>query len=186
MGVTMPERIVASGATWRWKDTHEVPDTIDTILTYPHFTATLSCTLNSEAGSESGIEILGTKGTLRMRGGGLELTAEQPREDNRWVVRSWPETLERAYYADPKVQAVETPDTWRQRATPAAERWSLAGEDETVAHIRNFVEAVRARTTPVEDARFGHHAASCAHMINRAIREERTMRWDLTRDTMAG
>jgi predicted dehydrogenase len=185
MGVTMPERVVASGSTWRWKDTHEVPDTIDAILTYPQFTATLACTLNSEAGGESGIEILGTKGTLRFRDGGLDLTTERPQEDNRWVVRSWPEALERAYYADPKIQALETPDTWRQRATSSGERWNLVGEDETVAHLRGFADAVRTRRQPVEDARFGHHAAACAHMINRAIREHRVVRWDPARETIA-
>jgi predicted dehydrogenase len=187
MGVTIPERVVAGGSTYRWKETHEVPDTIDAILTYPQqFTATLACTLNSEAGSESGMEILGTKGTLRFRNGGLDLTAEQPQEDNRWVVRSWPEALERGYYADPKIQAIETPDTWRQRATPSGERWSVGGEDATVAHLRGFADAVRTRKQPVEDARFGHHAAACAHMINKSIRENRVVRWDAARDTIAG
>jgi predicted dehydrogenase len=187
MGATMPERAMASGSTYRWKDTHEVPDTIDALLTYPQqFTATLACTLNSEAGGESGMEILGTRGTLRFRNGGLELTAEQPQENNRWVVRSWPESLERAYYADPKIQALETPDTWRQRATSSGERWHLVGEDETVAHMRGFVEAVRSRQQPVEDARFGHRAAACAHMINRSVREGRVVRWDAARDTIAG
>lgn len=187
MGVTMPERAVASGSTYRWKDTHEVPDTIDAILSYPQqFTATLSCTLNNESGAPSGIEILGTKGALRFLNGGLEVIGEQPQENNRWVVRSWPEALERAYYADPKVQAAETPDTWRQRATATGERWSLAGEDETVAHIRVFADAVRSRRPPLEDARFGHRAAACAHMINRSVREGRVVRWDAARDTIAG
>ena len=186
MNVTMPDRVIASGSTWRWKTTHEVPDTIDAILTYPEqFTVTLACTLNSEAGGESGIDILGTKGALRFRNGGVELVAEQPQEDNRWVVRSWPEALERAYYADPKVQAAESPDTWRQRATPGGERWSLRGEDETVAHIRHFVASVRSRQQPVEDATFGHHAAACAHMINQSLREGRSVTWDRTRDLIS-
>ena len=163
-----------------------MPDTIDAILTYPQFTATLACTLNSEAGGGSGMEILGTKGTLRFLNGGLDLTLEQPREDNRWVVRSWPEALERAYYADPKVQARETPDTWRQRAVASGEKWDLVGEDETVAHIRGFAEAVRSRRQPLEDARFGHHAAACAHMINQAIGQNQVVRWDPARDTIAG
>jgi predicted dehydrogenase len=187
MGVTMPDRVMAAGATYRWKSTHEVPDTIDAILTYPEqFTVTLACTLNSEAGGESGMEILGTKGTLRFRDGNLELAAEQPQEDNRWVVRSWPDALERAYYADPKVRASESPDTWRQRAASSGEQWRLVGEDATVAHIRAFVEAVRSRQQPVEDARFGHRAAACAHMINRSLREGRLVQWDRGRDAISG
>jgi hypothetical protein len=55
-----------------------------------------------------------------------------------------------------------------------------------VAHLRGFADAVRTRTRPVEDARFGHHAAACAHMINKSIRENRIVRWDAARDTIAG
>ena len=99
-------------------------------------------------------------------------------DDNRWVVRSWPEPLERAYYADPKVQAVESPFTQRQRAVAGGEQWTFRGENEDVAHVRTFVDAVRSRRQPVEDARFGHRAAACAHLINQSIREGRAVKWE--------
>ncbi len=185
MDVEAPARVVASGATWRWTETHEVPDTLMAILTYPRgFTVTLSCTLNSQAGSESGVEILGTKGSLRMRGDTIAFDAEGAGDNNRWVVRSWPEELERAYYSDPAVQAVESPGTWRQRVAADAERWSIEGEDDTLAHVRAFFDAVRSRKQPVEDARFGHRAAACAHMINRSVREQRVVEWDAAADRM--
>jgi predicted dehydrogenase len=181
----MPAQIVASGSTHRWKDTHEVPDTIHAVLTYPQgFTVTLGCTLNSQSGSGSGLEILGTKGALRFGSNGFEFIADQPHEDNRWVVRSWSAERERAYYDDPKVQAVEAPDTWPQQTRSAGERWINTGEDDTVAHIRAFIESMRSRRQPVEDARFGHRAAACAHMINHAVRERRVVEWDATRQTM--
>jgi predicted dehydrogenase len=185
MDVPMPARAVASGATYRWKDSHEVPDTINAILEYPQgFTVTLACTLNSEAGSESGVEILGTKASLRFRDGGLELAHETGGENNRWVVRSWPQALEDAYYNDPKVRAAESPFTQRQKPVASIERWDVSGEDDTVAHVRAFVEAVRRRTPPVEDARFGHRAAACAHIINQSVKERRTIEWDATKDTV--
>jgi hypothetical protein len=37
----------------------------------------------------------------------------------------------------------------------------------------------------VEDARFGHRAACCAHMINQSIRESRIVKWDEGRNTIA-
>ena len=185
LDVQGPSQVVAAGATHRWKDTHEVPDTIDAILTYPQgFTVTLGCTLNSTGGDE-GVHIHGTKGTLHLVGNELRFSAEPAGDDNRWVVRSWPEALERAYYADPKVQAIETPSSHIQAATPAGERWAVSGENEDVAHVRTFVEAVRSRSSPVEDARFGHRAASCAHMINQSIREGRIVKWDADRNTVA-
>ena len=185
LDVQGPSQVVAAGATHRWKDTHEVPDTIDAILTYPQgFTVTLGCTLNSTGGDE-GVHIHGTKGTLHLVGNELRFSAEPAGDDNRWVVRSWPEALERGYYADPKVQAIETPSSHTQAATPAGERWAVSGENEDVAHVRAFVEAVRSRSSPVEDARFGHRAASCAHMINQSIREGRIVKWDSDRNTVA-
>ncbi len=176
LDVQGPSQVIAAGATHRWKDTHEVPDTIDAVLTYPQgFTVTLGCTLNS-TGGEQGVHIHGTKGTLHLVDGELQLSTEQPGENNRWVVRSWPEALERAYYADPKVQALESPALQPQHVTPAGERWQVSGENEDVAHVRAFVDAVRSRRQPLEDARFGHRAAACAHMVNQSLREGRVVK----------
>ena len=76
LDVQGPSQVVASGSTHRWKDTHEVPDTIDAILTYPQgFTVTLGCTLNS-TGGEEGVHIHGTKGTLHLLGNELRFSAE--------------------------------------------------------------------------------------------------------------
>jgi len=178
MDVEHPSQIVASGATHRWKGTHEVPDTIDAILTYPEgFTVTLSCTLNS-TGGEEGVHIYGTEGALHIVGDGLRVAPEHARNSNGWVVSAWPEALERAYYADPANRADERPSSLPEQVLPAEERWTTRGEDPSVAHVRAFVAAVKSRTQPVEDARFGHRAAACAHLINRAIRETAVMKWD--------
>lgn len=180
----MPAQVVAAGATHRWTTTHEVPDTIDAILTYPEgFTVNLSCTLNSSNGSDN-VQIMGTKGALTLDDG-VTFTPDLASENNRWVVRSWPEALEQAYYADPQVQASESPFLARQSSRPAGERWTFEGEGDDVAHVRSFVEAVRSRRQPEEDATFGHRAASCAHMINRSIRDGGVVRWDAASETIA-
>ncbi len=177
LGVEHPSQIVASGATHRWKGTHEVPDTIDAILTYPEgFTVTLSCTLNSTGGDE-GVHVYGTEGALHLLDDGLRVAPEHVRNSNGWVVSAWPEALERAYYADPANQADERPSSLPEQVLPDEERWTIRGEDPTVAHVRAFVDAVKSRTQPVEDARFGHRAAACAHLINQAIRETTVVKW---------
>jgi predicted dehydrogenase len=166
LDVQGPSQVMASGATHRWTGTHEVPDTIDAVLTYPEgFTVTLGCTLNSTG--EEGVHIHGTKGTLHLLGDRLRLTTEAGGDNNRWVVRSWPEALERAYYDDPKVQAIETPGAQRQQASSSGEEWAIRGENEDIAHVRTFVDAVRSRKQPIEDARFGHRAAAVAHFVKR-------------------
>jgi len=144
----------------------------------------LSCTLNSQAGSSSGVEILGSKASLRLRGDEVILDEERVDEGgNGWVVRSWPEALEKAYYADPKVRAREVAASRRQERVPLGQRWTMVGEDDLVTHVRVFLDAVRSRTPVVEDARFGHRAAATAHLINRSLREGRALEWDRAADT---
>jgi len=184
MDVQAPSRIQGAGGTFVRKMTHEVPDTLVGTLTYPEgFTVQLSCTLNSQAGSASGVEILGSKASLRLRGDDVVLDEERiDQGGNGWVVRSWPEALEKAYYADPAVRAREVPDSRRQERVAAGQRWSVVGEDELVTHVRVFLDAVKSRTPVVEDARFGHRAAATAHLINRSLREGRVYDWDRATD----
>ena len=180
-----PKSVVATGETYRYQATHEVPDTVNALLTYPEgFTANLTCTFANEQGAESGLEILGTEGSLILRGGTLTFRPEPRREDNRWVVASWPAALETAYYADPKVQAVESPGTWDPKAVGGVESWSAVGRDDTYTHIENFFAAMRSRQQPVEDVLYGHRAAACAHMVNRSIREKKLVEWDAANDRM--
>lgn len=185
IGAKAPATVVATGANYRYKTTHEVPDTVNALLMYPEgFTANLTCTFNNELGAESGVEILGHKGSLIIKGGDLVFKPEPAREDNRWVVASWPEAMERAYYDDPKVQAVESPFTWDARVNGGTESWTTEGRDDTYVHIANFFSSVRSRKQPVEDALFGHRAAACAHMVNRSIREKRVVEWDAAAERM--
>jgi predicted dehydrogenase len=183
MKAKMPASVIASGELYRWKESREVPDTVNAVLVYPEgFTVNLSSTFNNQTASDSGFEILGTEATLSFRGGRLSLTQENVREDNEWIVASWPEELEKAYYADPKVQAQETPETWTQEMKQETERWAEWGESTDVVHMRNFVEAVRTRRQPVQDAEAGHHAASGAHMVNLSIRQKTRLEWDFEKD----
>jgi predicted dehydrogenase len=184
MGATMPSAVIASGELYRWKDSREVPDTLNAILVYPEgFTVNLSSTFNNESASESGFEILGTEGSIAFRGDSLTFTPENVHEDNRWVVTSWPRELEEAYYADPKVQAQESPSTWAPKMLPAAESWHQQGQDNDLTHLGNFIKAVRSRQQPYEDAVVGHHAAAAAHMVNLSVRQRRLVEWDFAADT---
>jgi predicted dehydrogenase len=185
MDAKVPASVIASGELYRWTQSREVPDTVNAVLTYKEgFTANLSTTFNNESSSESGFEILGTKGSIAFRDGRLVFEPENVRENNRWVVDSWPQALEDAYYADPKVQAEESPETWAPKAYPAGETWEEAGRESSIIHIGNFVDAVRSRQQPNEPAERGHHAAAGAHMVNLAIRGKRAVEWDFEKDTV--
>jgi predicted dehydrogenase len=185
MNAKMPSSIMASGQLYRWKESRDVPDTLNAILVYPEgFTVNLSSTFNNQSSRESGFEILGTKGAIAFRGGSLVFTPENLAEDNRWVVESWQESLAEAFYEDPKVQAIETPDTWKPEMKAASQTFDEWGRNATYVHLARFFESVRSRKPPVEDALMGHRAASCAHLINESARREQTVHWDFARESM--
>ena len=184
LDVQMPSQVVAAGATHRWKDTHEVPDTIDAILTYPaglhgharvhaeqHRRRTKACTSWARR-ARCTCSTTSCASAPSLAG-----------ENNRWVVRSWPEALERAYYADPKVQASESPFLRGNQARPAGERWTSAARSDDVAHVRSFVDAVRSRTSARRGRPLRPPCGRVRPHDQQSIREGRVVRWDATTKT---
>lgn len=181
MDAKMPARVMAMGELYRWKESREVPDTLNAILEYPEgFTANLSSTFNNQLSSEGGFQILGTEGSIVI-GGGLTFFPEKVVEDNRWIVESWPRALEEAYYRDPKVIESElTPPKDPRKGEP--ERFRDEGADPTIAHFGHFFDSVRTRKPYWEDATAGHRAASCAHLVNLSVKRKRMTEWDFEKD----
>jgi len=179
MDAKMPSRVVALGQNYRYKDTHEVPDTVNAVLEYPEgFAVNLSSTFNNQASAESGFEVLGNEGSLAFRGGQMVFRPENAVEDNGWVVASWTEELEKAYYSDPKVLAAEAPDSWTPRMRKESEAFGEVGHDATSVHMARFFDSVRTGKPSVQDGERGHRAAAAAHMVNLSIRQRRPLEWD--------
>ena len=186
MDAKMPARVTAMGQNYLHKDTHEVPDTINAVLEYPEgFVVNLSSTFNNESSAESGFEVLGNEASLSFRDDQMVLKPEHAIEGNRWVVSSWPEALEKAYYEDPKVKAEERPDTWPPRMRKQSEAFGEIGQDATFVHVARFFDSVRQHKPAVEDGIMGHHAAAAAHMVNLSLRQRRPLDWNFTTDTLA-
>lgn len=185
MGAQMPASVMAMGQLYRWKESRDVPDTLNAVLEYPEgFAVNLSSTFNNQYRDEGGFHILGTEGTLQIGGNDLTFTPESPFDDNSWIVESWPRALEEAYYKDPQVIARELPRRQPQRVMAGQERWREVGRDTTVVHFENFVNCVRTRTQPVEDATFGHRAAAVAHLVNLSAKQRKIVHWDHSRNNV--
>jgi predicted dehydrogenase len=180
MNAKMPSKVVAMGQLLRWKESREVPDTLNGLLEYPEgFAVNLSSTFNNQTQNETGFQFLGTEGTITL-GGGLTFYPERAREDNRWIVESWPKRLEEAYYKDPKVRREELGEGQRVRDVKPLQVRSET--DTNIAHLANWVDSIRTRKPHWEDAAAGHHAAACAHMVNLAVDTGRTVEWDFDTD----
>jgi predicted dehydrogenase len=179
MNAQAPARVVALGQNYRYRETHEVPDTVNAVLEYPQgFVVNLSSTFNNESSSEGGFEVLGTEASLILRDGPMVLKPEHVVEGNQWVVSSWKEELEKAYYDDPKVKARERPETWAPQMRKASEAFAEVGPGDTEVHVARFFEAVRGGGKVVQDGEMGHLAAAAAHMVNLSLRERRPVEWN--------
>src|SRR6266545_3240104 len=184
MGAQAPDMVMAAGSLYRWKESRDVPDTLDAIMQYPEgFTVNLSGTFNNQSAGERGIQILGVKGTLTL-GRDLVFTPDNPIEDNGWIVDSWPSELQKAYYNDPKVIAAEMPQRWDPKVVEGEERWGGVGRNSVMLHFENFQKAIRERKQPVEDVYAGHRAAAVAHMVNLSAKNKKQVFWDRSRDNV--
>jgi predicted dehydrogenase len=180
MDAKAPARVMAMGELYRWKESRDVPDTLNAILEYPEgFTVNLSSSFNNEMQAEAGFQVLGTEGSLTI-GDGLTFYPENAVEDNRWIVDAWSQAQEDAYYKDPKVIATEVEPAKRPRKDP--EHFKDEGPEPTFAHFGHFFESIRTRQSYWEDAAAGHHAAACAHMINMSAKQRRVVEWDFAKD----
>lgn len=179
MNAKVPSKVMAMGELYIRKD-RDVPDTLNAILEYPEgFVVNLSSTFNNQISGEGSFQILGTEGSLELARD-LTFLPERKWDDNRWIVESWPQALEDAYWKDPKVIASEIAPK-RVRPTPPTHVRRPPG-DSTVLHLRAWVDSLRTRKHHWEDATVGHHAAACAHMVNRSAKEGRMVTWDFGRD----
>ena len=179
MAAKAPTDVYGSGELYRWKQSRDVPDTLNAILRYPEgFTVNLSSTFNNSSAG-FGFHFLGTEGVIELGFRGYEMRKERVRESNDWIVESWPKDLQEDYdrkledagASKPRTDSPE-PDEYRERSI---------GDNRL--HLEAWLASVRARKQPVEDVWAGHRAAACAHMINASVREGRRVEWDFEKET---
>jgi predicted dehydrogenase len=182
MDAKAPAKVLAMGQLYRWKESRDVPDTLNAVLEYPEgFTVNLSSTFNNQLSAEGSFQILGTEGAITL-GGGMVFHPETAVEDNRWIVESWPRRLEEAYWKDPKVIATELVHRHKPKIVEREQYFRHQGQDTTVPHMAAWLNSIRTRRPHWEDAAAGHRAAACAHMVNLSVREGRLVEWDFNRD----
>jgi predicted dehydrogenase len=183
MDAKMPSKVMAMGELYRWKESRDVPDTLNAILEYPEgFTVNLSSTFNNESSSQASFTFLGTEGTVSVGWGELKYWPENVREDNRWIVESWPKRLEAGYWKDPKVRAAEMAALGKARLIDGGMSWREEGQEPTIVHFWHFLNSIQSRKAYWEDAAAGHHAAACAHMVNQSVKTAKMVEWDYARD----
>jgi len=179
LGVQEPESVVAFGDLYHWKNYREVPDQMTAMVKYAEgFVLQLVSTAhNGHPGPL--LTFYGTEGTLEYDGESCRLYHEPRSEDFSYATRSWPKATVARFKDAMRLRDNLTPLDGPTAAEPVQYR-SPNDEDSTRAHVRNWIEAIRGGGKPVEDVRFGHHAALVAHMCNLSFQAGRPARWNRT------
>ncbi len=177
MRVQEPESVVTFGDVYYWKNYREVPDQMTSLVKYPEG-FTLQLTSTAENGHPAPLlTFYGTEGTLEYNGDRCKLY-HQPQSDNfSYSTHSWPKATVAAFRQRMNLRDNLSPVDGPTTADPVEFR-SANDEDSTRAHIRNWVDAIRSGGKPIEDVRFGHHAALVGHMCNLSYKSGKPVRWN--------
>ncbi len=179
MGVQEPESVFSFGDVYHWKNYREVPDQLTSMVKYPEgFVLRLSSTAsNGHPGPL--LTFYGSEGTLEYTGGSFKQFYEPRSENFGYSTHSWPKATTARFRElmnlDEKLGPLDGPP-----AADPVEYKSPNDEDSTRAHVRNWIDAIRAGGKPIEDARFGHHAALVGHMCNLSFKTGKPVRWNKT------
>jgi predicted dehydrogenase len=179
MGVQEPDSVVSMGGIYHWKNYREVPDQMTSMVSYPEgFVLRLTSTAeNAHPGPI--LTFYGTEGTMEYDGGSMRVFTEPRTESFGYSVHSWPRATTEQFRKLVNLKEDLTPLDGPAAAEPI--EWKSNDEDSTRAHMRNWVEAIRGNGKPIEDVRFGHHAALVGHMCNVSYRAGgKTARWNRT------
>ena len=188
----MPAAITSVGGRLCLKDNGETPDTQDAFFEFnavgdaPRagtaaerhgaWTATWSHReASTGAGNTLPIEFYGTRGMLGISRRGFTVRADK---------KIAPENLVPRFTGDPPVGGVK-----RSEAPEHAELWTTALEDRSgseaeqfTLHVRNFLDCVKSRATPIAELESAHRVSTMCHLANLSLRLGRKIRWDAARE----
>lgn len=176
MGVQEPESVFSFGDVYHWKNYREVPDQMTSMVRYQEgFVLRLSSTAsNGHPGPL--LTIYGSEGTLEYSGGSFKHFFEPRSESFGYSTHSWPKATTARFKQLMNLNDRLSPLDGPVSADPV--EYKSNDEDSTRAHLRNWVDAIRSGGQPIEDVRFGHHAALVGHMCNLSYKAGKPVRWN--------
>ena len=176
MGVQEPESVFSFGDVYHWKNYREVPDQMTSMVKYPEgFVLRLSSTaMNGHPGPL--LTVYGSEGTLEYTGSSFKHYYEPRTENFGYSTRSWSKATTARFTELMNLGDGQSPLDGPMSADPV--EYKSNDEDSTRAHVRNWIDAIRSGGQPIEDARFGHHAALVGHMCNLSYQAGKPVRWN--------
>jgi len=177
-----PQRAMASGGLYRWKDGRDVPDVHTVVYDHPGLQIYARVTLNTETPEIT--RIMGKGGLLEIKDGELTFTPQDGLDHGpSFMTGTWPSALREEYLA--KFRG-EHPYQHDAKVTEVTRYATPPGYSETREHLYNFFDAVRTRKPVIEDATYGNHTAIACHMANHAYFKKTIALWDASTRSIRG
>jgi len=158
IGEEAPTSICAMGGCFAVDDDRTIPDTAQVMFEFA--SGHLSIFGTYEASGNPGlplgaeVELRGTKGTAYIGGPRIRVLPERGGQ-----------------FQDPA-----------QRMEPIDVSVEQTNQEQTEAHIRNFLDCIKSRETPAADIEIGHRSTSMAHLANISLAVKSRLEWDAEKE----
>jgi predicted dehydrogenase len=159
MGEKAPVAISAHGGKYAVDDDRTIPDTMQVTYEFASGSIASFCIYEASSGGlfpYGEVELRGTKGTLNADENGYRITAAKAGQ-----FQSWTDQIAAEEY-NAKDQALPEGNS----------------RDSTTNMVRNFVDCIKSRSTPLCPLEEGHRSTSFAHLANIALATRRRLQWD--------
>ena len=171
-----PNTVASSGGRFALEDDGETTDTQDAVFEYPEFTTSWAHREASVGtGAGSGLEFLGTKGSLRIGRAGFQVYPDAKRPPENAIPR---------FKGHPSggVRRVEVKkEYWTE---PVKEPGSSPQQFDL--HVRNFLDCIKSRQRPIADVEDGHYTTLACHLSNISFHVGRKVTWDSAKEEIVG
>ncbi len=179
LDVEGPRTVSSTGGRFSLEDNGETPDTQNALFDFGGWTASWSHREASRGTGGPGLVFLGPKGSLSIGRGGFEVVADPKVAPANTV----PQFTGAHPVGGPlRVQETDPPQYW----TEPIKDTSGDSRDQFKLHVRNFLDAVKSRQTPISDLESGHRVVTACHLANLSLRLGRQLRWDAAREEILG
>lgn len=158
MDVDAPTSVFAAGSKYYIQDNRETPDNLEAIYEYPGFMMNYSNRILNDHGIDGHSYGIQFQGT----------------QGTLFVDRA-------GYEFTPEPQRVG------DESTPATGKaFRAEGSAQHLPHVRNFLDCVKSRQTPISDIEIGHRSTSAAVLGNIALKVKQKIVWDGKKEQILG
>ena len=173
-----PTRAVAMGGIRHWNDGRDQPDVLLGLFDYPEgFNLHLRVNFVNGGQENEGFIFNGSEGTLQIGGGAVTVTHAPHQAVPDYDIKSWADATQQKFLSEfhkkyPAVHPGPNPDTVEETYAAPPDY------DDTFDHFKTFFDAVRTRSSVVEDPVFGFRAAGAALLANLSLERGSVVQWN--------